>query len=200
MYALNLRSLGATVLGTLLASSAVAVPATTQVLTPKGLRPAAGLIQVPAGGRIEHVGDELHLIAADGAVLHVASKGTSPSPNTAPPTPEETGWITYANWLNTVLIGEGAHIGSFNTTWSVPPVPAAWHNQTVFLFNALEPDSFDEIVQPVLQVLAFIAFVIDLLINMLRSTAYLPQVEGNSGQLHRGISIEAPPSSLHLSP
>ncbi|KAF7294564.1 hypothetical protein MIND_00992900 [Mycena indigotica] len=42
-------------------------------------------------------------------------------------------------------------IGSFKTTWTVPPAPAANHGQTIFLFNSIEPGSFDGIMQPVLQ-------------------------------------------------
>ncbi|KAF8179756.1 hypothetical protein K438DRAFT_1977123 [Mycena galopus ATCC 62051] len=125
-------------------SPAVAAPATTQVLTPKGYRPASGLVAIPHGGKIVHAGENLQVLDADGTVVHTAAK--SPTPASSAVAPEETGWVAYASWLNTA-----APIGSFQTTWTVPPVPATNHGQTLFLFNSIEPATFDAIMQPVLQ-------------------------------------------------
>ncbi|KAJ6465425.1 hypothetical protein C8R45DRAFT_1023135 [Mycena sanguinolenta] len=120
---------------------AIAAPATTQVLTPKGFRSASNAVEVPAGGKIVHVNEtNLHVLDSEGAVVHVASK------TSAAVVPEETGWVAYASFLNT-----GAAIGSFKATWSVPPVPANFDGQTLFLFNSIEPATFDAIMQPVLQ-------------------------------------------------
>jgi hypothetical protein len=127
-----------------LLSPAVAVPVTTQVLTPKGYRPASGLVAIPQGGKIVHAGDNLQVLDADGTVVHTAAK--TPTPASAAVAPEETGWVAYASWLNS-----GAPIGSFKTSWTVPPVPATNHGQTLFLFNSIEPATFDAIMQPVLQ-------------------------------------------------
>ncbi|KAJ7808131.1 hypothetical protein B0H14DRAFT_2871088, partial [Mycena olivaceomarginata] len=129
-----------------LLSPVVAVPVTNQVLTPKGYRPSAGLKEIPEGGRIVHVGDNLHVLDAKGNVVHVASKSSPVTPTTDAVAPEETGWVAYASWLNT-----GAAIGSFQTTWTVPPNPTTNHGQTLFLFNSIEPATFDAIMQPVLQ-------------------------------------------------
>ncbi|KAJ6631810.1 hypothetical protein B0H10DRAFT_340 [Mycena sp. CBHHK59/15] len=143
----NLRSLGAAALAAILiAPSVLAAPVASQVLTPKGYRLSTNVREVPAGGRVKHVGSDIHVVDADGTVVHVVTPGAAPTPTTGAPTPEETGWVTYANWLNT-----GAAIGSFKTTWAVPPVPATWVGQTIFLFNSIEPATFDAIMQPVLQ-------------------------------------------------
>ncbi|KAJ7450094.1 hypothetical protein B0H11DRAFT_326374 [Mycena galericulata] len=124
---------------------AVHVTSTNTVLIPGGYRANANLHRVSSGSRIAHVGSEIHVFDPNGTVVNVVT----PSPATktsAAVTPEETGWVTYANWLNT-----GTPIGSFGTTWTVPPVPATWHGQTLFLFNSIEPSTFDAIMQPVLQ-------------------------------------------------
>jgi len=42
-------------------------------------------------------------------------------------------------------------INYFDTTWTVPPAPPKSDGQTIFLFNSIEPQSGDAILQPVLQ-------------------------------------------------
>ncbi|KAJ7466580.1 hypothetical protein B0H11DRAFT_2307187 [Mycena galericulata] len=126
-------------------SFAVPVTSTNTVLTPGGHRANANLHQVSSGSRIAHVGSEIHVFDPNGTVMNVITPGPA-TRTSAAVTPEETGWVTYANWLNT-----GTPIGSFGTTWTVPPVPATWHGQTLFLFNSIEPSTFDAIMQPVLQ-------------------------------------------------
>lgn len=42
-------------------------------------------------------------------------------------------------------------ISSFATTWKVPAAPTTNHQQTIFLFNSIEPASGNAILQPVLQ-------------------------------------------------
>ena len=39
----------------------------------------------------------------------------------------------------------------FSTNWRVPSPPLSYTGQTLFLFNGIEPGSFDTILQPVLQ-------------------------------------------------
>lgn len=106
------------------------------------------------GGEIRHVDDELHLLDATGKVLHVQSapkngngngNGTEASP-TPPSKNFKTGWITDASWFN-----RGSPISSFATSWIVPPAPKTYDGQTVFLFNSIEPASYNAILQPVLQ-------------------------------------------------
>jgi hypothetical protein len=57
------------------------------------------------------------------------------------------GWVTWADWMNTT----GVAISSFTTAWTVPPAPATQSGQLVYLFNALEDGTGDDILQPVLQ-------------------------------------------------
>jgi len=145
----------------LLAAPAFAAPSTTEsaassaasVLTPRGMRPAANVHQVPTGGTIRHVNDEIHLLDAEGNVVNVATNdhapvGTAPSGTSTRSAvePLETGWIAYAGWYNS-----GDPISQFWTTWNVPNTPSAWDGQTLFYFNSIEPASFDAILQPVLQ-------------------------------------------------
>jgi len=134
----------------LLAPAVLAVPTPQTVLTPHGERPIANVHEVPQGGKVQLVNDEIHLLDATGNVLHVAQNDHAPikasASSTAPKT-YQTGWIAYADWTN-----EGSSpIESFNTTWTVPAVPSSNSDQTVFLFNSIEPASGDAILQPVLQ-------------------------------------------------
>jgi hypothetical protein len=59
----------------------------------------------------------------------------------------DTGWIENAQWRN----GSTEPIIYFSTTWAVPPPPSSSDNQTIFLFNGMQPDSGAHILQPVLQ-------------------------------------------------
>ncbi|KAF7307861.1 hypothetical protein MKEN_01146400 [Mycena kentingensis (nom. inval.)] len=148
------------ILAALLAPVALGAPATGTVVTPGGLRLASQLHEIPAGGTIAHVEDEVHIIDAAGAVVKTVGVGVNPAaikevhefnakatPVSDAVAPLQTGWITYASWLN-----QGSSpIASFTTTWKVPPVPATNHGQTIFLFNSIEPNSGNAIIQPVLQ-------------------------------------------------
>ncbi|KAJ7458624.1 hypothetical protein FB451DRAFT_1508081 [Mycena latifolia] len=123
---------------------ALAAPVASSVLTPGGYRLNTSIHAVPVGGRITHVGSDIHLLSATG---HVVQQIT-PAAQTTPPVPAEaSGWVSYASWLNS----DTSPIASFTTTWTVPPVPVAQHGQTIFLFNSIEPASGDAILQPVLQ-------------------------------------------------
>lgn len=134
----------------LLAPFAFAAPAErATVTTPHGERLAANAHEVPAGGRVQHVGDEIHLIDADGKVLHVAQNDHAkvrPTSLQSGVAPLETGWVAYASWYD-----NGSPIETFTTNWVVPPNPSTNHGQTIFLFNSIEPASYDAIIQPVLQ-------------------------------------------------
>ena len=57
------------------------------------------------------------------------------------------GWVTWATWTNTT----GQAISRFATTWTVPPAPTTQSGQLIYLFNALEDQAGDNILQPVLQ-------------------------------------------------
>ncbi|KAJ6478893.1 hypothetical protein C8R45DRAFT_933670 [Mycena sanguinolenta] len=144
-----MHSFGVGILLGLLASSALASPAGTQVLTPGGYRLSTDVHEVPAGGRVAHVGNDVHLIAADGTVLYVVPnvKTAAATPAAESVAPEQSGWVTYASWLNT----SPSPISNFSTTFNVPAPPNTYNDQLVFLFNGIEPTSKDAILQPVLQ-------------------------------------------------
>ncbi|KAJ6451202.1 hypothetical protein C8R45DRAFT_1042445 [Mycena sanguinolenta] len=129
----------------LLAPFTLAAPTVETVLTPGGHRAGSKIYEIPAGASLAHVDDHVHILAADGTVLNKVQ--VTPTTVKSAVSPLETGWITYASWLNTGT----SPISSFTTTWTVPAVPQTNHDQTVFLFNSIEPDSGDAILQPVLQ-------------------------------------------------
>ncbi|KAJ7833674.1 hypothetical protein B0H13DRAFT_1914451 [Mycena leptocephala] len=135
----------AALVGALVLPFVAAGPVTNSIPTPGGFRPNANMTQIPVGGKILHVGENIHVLDAAGNVVHIKTPTRRPTKTTAIK-PEETGWVAYTSWLN-----NGPAIGSFKTTWSVPPVPATEHGQTIFLFNSIEPGTFDAIMQPVLQ-------------------------------------------------
>ena len=95
------------------------------------------------GGKVVHVNDKIHVVDANGKVVHVANNNGAKARGID----AKSGWVAYAGWTNT----GGSPISSFTTTWSVPATPATDNGQTVFLFNSIEPASFNAILQPVLQ-------------------------------------------------
>ncbi|KAJ6553693.1 hypothetical protein DFH09DRAFT_1318716 [Mycena vulgaris] len=135
----------AALLLTFLAPLVRAAPTAEMVLTPGGFRANTDIHEIPAGGSLRHVGSEVHVLAANGTVMKAIT--TTPTKVKAAVAPLATGWVAYASWLNT----GSSPISSFTTTWKVPAVPAANHGQTVFLFNSIEPNSGNAILQPVLQ-------------------------------------------------
>ncbi|KAJ7618304.1 hypothetical protein DFH06DRAFT_1236859 [Mycena polygramma] len=129
----------------LIAPFTLAAPTAEKALTPGGYR-TTNVHEIPAGASLAHVGTEIHVVASNGTVLKKVTAG-GPTPVKAAVSPLQTGWVTYASWLN-----QGSSpIASFTTNWQVPPVPATNHGQTVFLFNSIEPSSGNAILQPVLQ-------------------------------------------------
>jgi hypothetical protein len=119
-----MHSFGVGILLGLLASSALASPAATKVLTPGGYRLSTDVHEVPAGGRVAHVGNDVHLVGADGTVLHVVPNVTKAVKTAAEPVPpQQSGWITYASWLNT----SPSPISNFSTTYTVPAPPNTYH-------------------------------------------------------------------------
>ncbi|KAG7089853.1 hypothetical protein E1B28_011497 [Marasmius oreades] len=129
---------------------ALAAPAQTEemVMTPGGLRPKSSVIQIPEGGSISLTDTEVHLLDASKRVIHVSPRSDAKAvpPDTDATLPEQSGWISWAQWHRTT-----SPIQNFVTTWVVPPNPATNHGQTIFLFNGLEPDTGSAILQPVLQ-------------------------------------------------
>ncbi|KAF8312366.1 hypothetical protein DL93DRAFT_2229090 [Clavulina sp. PMI_390] len=147
-------SLLALSLGLLAPLAAVAAPTAPQALTPFGHLSTTQVHEVPEGASVHHVGDEVHIVNPEGAILHKAT----PNGNFTRATPSpaagglQNGWIAYAYWLSNSIWP----INYFDTTWTVPPLPQRPNDgQTLFLFNALEPAVNGHwggaILQPVLQ-------------------------------------------------
>ena len=61
-------------------------PPEEMVLTPVGMRPISNVHRIPEGGRLAHVGNEVHLIDANGNVIHKVVPGDS-----MPRVPEQSG-------------------------------------------------------------------------------------------------------------
>ncbi|KAJ7595791.1 hypothetical protein C8J56DRAFT_1115915 [Mycena floridula] len=123
----------ALLVGILASFTAIATPIADKVLVPgSGFQTKTNIHEIPAG--------------ANDTIVHTATVG-SPAKVKSEFSREETGWITFASWLNT----GSSLISSFTTTWTVPPVPAENHSQTTFLFNSIQPTDSAAILQPVLQ-------------------------------------------------
>ncbi|KDR70782.1 hypothetical protein GALMADRAFT_144277 [Galerina marginata CBS 339.88] len=124
------------------------------VMTPGGLIPKSNIHAVPYGATVHHTPSQVQIIGTDGAILHTAqiSNGVKKiniaptAPGTAPRA-LQSGYIAFANWRNTAA----SQITSFTTVWPVPSTPTSWNGQLLYWFNGLVPDSFDAILQPVLQ-------------------------------------------------
>ncbi|KAJ7191320.1 hypothetical protein GGX14DRAFT_600785 [Mycena pura] len=107
MLSFTLWSLGiATLVATL--SPVLASPITTQVPTPRGTFPHTNVFEVPPGSRIKHVGTAIHVFASDGTIVGVVPAAApassfptwTPKPTTDAAASFQTGWITFAYWLN----------------------------------------------------------------------------------------------------
>lgn len=129
-------------------------------MTPGGLMPKANVHAVPRGGRVHHTDTEVHLIAANGTILHSAPLTKRPTTIHMPPLEMskaadaiqqrglQSGYVAYSYWKNS----GAANLNTFSTTWTVPPVPHLQDGELIYIFNALVPSSdFTAILQPVLQ-------------------------------------------------
>ncbi|KAJ7450091.1 hypothetical protein B0H11DRAFT_1928467 [Mycena galericulata] len=102
--------------------------------------------QIPAGGRIAHVGDDIHILDASGRVVDVVIPITSNAVSSRQD--QQSGYIAFGFWDNPA----SSPISSFTTTWTVPPAPATYNGQTVFLFSSVgQVSGVSTILQPVLQ-------------------------------------------------
>ncbi len=114
------------------------------IMTPNGLRHRLQVHHIGAGSLIQRGQSFWRKLTADGQAI-TASFPIASTP-TPPPGPE-TGWVSYADWRNTM----GRAITLFETRWEVPPAPATGEGQLIYLFNALQTRQQDHILQPVLQ-------------------------------------------------
>jgi hypothetical protein len=142
-----MRALTALLVG-LLAPFTIASPSVERVFYP-GNRAATNIYEIPPGGSLAHVGSKIHVLAANGTVIHVATAGapTAGQSKSAVSRDLMDGWVAFAYFLNPGF----SLISSFTATWEVPPLPETDHGQTIFLFNAVQNYS-NTILQPVLQV------------------------------------------------
>ena len=133
---------------------------TDLVLTPGGLRPRSLVHQLETGQHVSVRGGRVQIIeTATGEVVRDLGEAGKPGegeaepPSSAPsavpalPGLPDLGWIENSQWHN----GGAQPIVYFSTKWVVPPAPASSDNQTVYLFNGMQPDSAAHILQPVLQ-------------------------------------------------
>jgi hypothetical protein len=118
----------------------------TQVLTPFGYRDSANVHRVPLGYELNLMPDRHIRMENPVTGDHIdfpksaaVNKGRAPF--------SDNGWVTYASWLNETR----KPVTWFATTYAIPPAPTTYNGQTLFQFNSIEPDSYDSIVQPVLQ-------------------------------------------------
>ena len=121
-------------------------PQASQVLTPFGYRDKATVHQVPEGYNLNRMPDGHFRMENLSTGDHIDFSGPTASEKGTTPLPEN-GWITGINWYNQT----GKPVSRFSTNWRVPRPPQTYTGQTLFLFNGIEPASFDTILQPVLQ-------------------------------------------------
>ena len=89
------------------------------------------------GGKVNRVNNEIRVLDKAGNVVNSAEVT-----NDDVITP-----VAFAYWTNT----GSSPISSFDTTWSVPPVPDTNHGQSIFLFPAILSADHHAILAPVLQ-------------------------------------------------
>jgi hypothetical protein len=117
----------------------------TWVLTPLGYRDSANVHYVPDGYDLVLMPDG-HMRAENTVTGDHIDFVEKPASESTKPI-SDNGWVTYASWLNQT----GKAVSSFTTTWAVPAAPSTYDGQTLFQFNSIEPNSFNSILQPVLQ-------------------------------------------------
>ncbi|KDR69002.1 hypothetical protein GALMADRAFT_145746 [Galerina marginata CBS 339.88] len=135
----------------LLKAATATDPSDEIVMTPAGPFPRASMHLVPDGARVHQSENVVQILASDGTIIHSATvaKAVSKQPTLTSLAPRalSSGYVAYSYWKNNGT----SPISSFSTSWTVPPVPAKKDGQLLYIFNALIPNSFDGIFQPVLQ-------------------------------------------------
>ncbi|KAF8910635.1 hypothetical protein CPB84DRAFT_1233725 [Gymnopilus junonius] len=126
------------------------------VQTPAGLFPISNVHAVPLGARVHQTPTAVQVIAANGTVIHSAPITLNPAviPLQKPGNLSSSsrralrsGYVVYTDWENI----DPSPISFFATSWTVPPTPATYDGQLLYWFNGLVPNSYDGILQPVLQ-------------------------------------------------
>lgn len=114
------------------------------VRTPGGFRHRSFLHQLKPGQAVRKRNGTLHLQDLVAKSLTAVPAAVVPAQDLAG---SGGGWVAWATWVNT----SGTAISSFATTWAVPPAPSSQSDQLIYLFNGLEDQAGDNILQPVLQ-------------------------------------------------
>jgi len=136
------------------ATTSMAASSMESVMTPQGWRPAEKVHQVPMGGKVRHVGEEIHLLDADDNIVHTAIHDRTPIATPATTSKRASGavgsdWVAYAEW-NTSAINPDDFIFEFSANWEVPPNPVTYDGQTISYSIGYATQAFDAILQPTL--------------------------------------------------
>lgn len=121
--------------------------------TPAGPFLRSKIHAVPQGARVAHIDNLIHIISSNGTTIDTAtfSKNTVGRPNIGAPSRRSAqfseGYVVSPYWHNT----DSSPVAFFSTTWSVPRIPETVDGQILYLFNSMEPDTFESVIQPVLQ-------------------------------------------------
>jgi len=117
----------------------------TLVLTPGGFRNASLVHYVQPQHEVQHTATVKRIRNTQTNQFNIIKEQVI-LPDEVPAL--NTGWICYASWTNDT----GSPITEFKTSWVVPPEPATKGQQTIFLFNGIDPlNTSTGILQPVLQ-------------------------------------------------
>ncbi len=112
------------------------------VPTPGGYRDGAFVYEIEPGQQIRVASDRYEITDGRGSIVRSIPKREVQSQQV-----HADGWVTYTSWTNDT----GSSIKSFVSTWKVPQTPPSSGGQLLYLFNGMEPDARDAILQPVLQ-------------------------------------------------
>ena len=191
-------------------------PAPGQVLTPGGWRPQSKVHRLEPGHAVSMAGGRLKIVHAESGrvIKELGVVPKAPKNKKAPkskgakaeavglpmkpvakpkgahaPAPITDGWIVYSGWFNT----SANPISYFTTQWAVPPAPATDHDQTIFLFNGIEPDDGAFILQPVLQWGSSAAgggdywSITNWYVGSDGTALYMPLIQVNTGDVLEGV-------------
>uniref|UniRef100_A0A8H7XRS0 Uncharacterized protein n=1 Tax=Psilocybe cubensis TaxID=181762 RepID=A0A8H7XRS0_PSICU len=124
------------------------------VSTPGGFFLRSKVHAVPEGALVAHDKDVIHIISSNGTTLHTSTFTPSNgvgchniSPAARRSAQFKEGYVVTPSWHNT----GPSPVASFTTTWKVPPIPETVDGQILYLFNSIEPNTFQSVIQPVLQ-------------------------------------------------
>ncbi|KAJ7334806.1 hypothetical protein DFH08DRAFT_1019414 [Mycena albidolilacea] len=144
----------ATLLFLLLSPVTIATLNVRRALAPGGYRDKVNIYEVPGGGSLARIGNEIHVLGANGTVVHKATAG---SPLKARPPSKVPALLSsddddsvihiFTYWINVICSPYALFTGS----WRVPFVPESDDGQTLFWVQDLEEYPGDTALMTVLQ-------------------------------------------------